>query len=141
MCGIGGIIGKRSTSIAEKIIKKLDHRGPDSNGFWISEDNDYPITLCHTRLSILDLSKLGSQPFFSRDKRFVLVYNGEIYNFLEVKKVSKRINNQKEMIYSLNKYFSKNSNTKKIQKKLITIGHNILYKTYNEINLLIKNET
>ena len=65
----------------------------------------------------------------------------EIYNFLEVKKVSKRINNQKEMIYSLNKYFSKNSNTKKIQKKLYTIGQNILYKTYNEINLLIKNET
>ena len=85
MCGIGGIVGKRSISFAEKIIKKLDHRGPDANGYWISEDNDYPITLCHTRLSILDLSKSGSQPFFSQDKRFVLVYNGEIYNFLELK--------------------------------------------------------
>jgi len=65
----------------------------------------------------------------------------EIYNFLKIKKISKRINNQKDMVYSLNKYFSKNSSTKKIQKKLNTIGQNILYKTYNEINLLIKNET
>ena len=65
----------------------------------------------------------------------------EIYNFLKIKKVSKRINNQKDMIYSLNEYFSKNSNTKEIQKKLYTIGQNILYRTYNEMNLLIKNET
>ena len=65
----------------------------------------------------------------------------EIYNFLKIKKVSKRINNQKDMIYSLNKCFSKNSNTKEIQKKLYTIGQNILYRTYNEMNLLIKNET
>ena len=65
----------------------------------------------------------------------------EIYNFLKIKKISKRINNQKDMVYSLNKCFSKNSNTKKIQKKLNTIGQNILNKTYNEINFLIKNET
>ena len=65
----------------------------------------------------------------------------EIYNFLKIKKVSKRINNQKDIIYSLNKCFSKNSNTKEIQKKLYTIGQNILYRTYNEMNLLIKNET
>ena len=54
--------------------------------------------------------------------------------------MSKKINNQKDMIYSLNRYFLKNSNTKKIQKKLNLVGQNILYKTYNEINLLIKNE-
>ena len=54
--------------------------------------------------------------------------------------MSKKINNQKEMVYLLNRYFSKNSNTKKIQKKLNLIGQNILNKTYNEINLLIKNE-
>lgn len=64
----------------------------------------------------------------------------EIYNFLKMKKMSKKINNQKDMIYALNSYFSKNSNTKKIQKKLNLIGRNILYKTYDEINLLIKNE-
>ena len=64
----------------------------------------------------------------------------EIYNFLKIKNVSRTINSQKDMIYSLNKCFSKNSNTKKIQKKLNKIGQNILYKTYNEINSLIKNE-
>ena len=69
------------------------------------------------------------------------IYNfKEIYNFLKMKKMSKKISNQKDMIYSLNSYFSKNSNTKKVQKKLNLIGQNILYKTYNEINLLIKNE-
>ena len=85
MCGIGGIIGRRSEKSAKKIIKKLYHRGPDSNNYWISQNNDFPITLCHTRLSILDLTKAGSQPFFSEDKRFVLVFNGEIYNFLELR--------------------------------------------------------
>ena len=64
----------------------------------------------------------------------------EIYNFLKIKNVSRTINSQKDMIYSLNKCFSKKSNTKKIQKKLNKIGQNILYKTYNEINSLIKNE-
>ena len=85
MCGIGGIIGKRSKSSANKIINKLSHRGPDSNDFWISDNNDYPITLCHTRLSIIDLTNYGSQPFFSNDKRYILVFNGEIFNFLELK--------------------------------------------------------
>ena len=65
----------------------------------------------------------------------------EIYDFLRIKKMTKKINNQKDMIYSLNRYFFKNSNTNKIQKKLNLIGQNILYKTYNEINFLIKNET
>ena len=64
----------------------------------------------------------------------------EIYNFLKMEKMSKKINTQKDMIYSLNRYFLKNSDTKKIQKKLNLIGQKILYKTYNEINLLIKNE-
>ena len=65
----------------------------------------------------------------------------EIYNFLKIQKMSKKINNQKDMTNSLNRYFLKNSNTNKIQKKLNLLGQKILYKTYNEINLLIKNET
>ena len=79
------IYRRRSIQIANKINDKLSHRGPDSNNFWISEENEYPITLCHTRLSILDLSNLGSQPFFSDDYRYVITFNGEIYNFLELK--------------------------------------------------------
>ncbi len=86
MCGIGGIIGKRSPTIAKKIIEKLKHRGPDSDGFWLSDEGEFPITICHTRLSIIDLSTQGSQPFFSSDKRYVISFNGEIYNFIELKK-------------------------------------------------------
>ena len=86
MCGIGGIIGKRSSRSAKKIIEKLLHRGPDSNNFWISDEGECPVTICHTRLSIIDLSDDGSQPFFSDDRRYVLVFNGEIYNYIELKK-------------------------------------------------------
>ena len=85
MCGIGGVIGISSKKFANKIIDKLHHRGPDSNDYWISQGNEYPATLCHTRLSILDLSKLGSQPFFSSNRRYVFIFNGEIYNYIELK--------------------------------------------------------
>ena len=85
MCGIGGVIGISSKKYANKIIEKLNHRGPDSNDYWTSQSNEYPATLCHTRLSILDLSNLGSQPFFSYDGRFVFIFNGEIYNYIELK--------------------------------------------------------
>ncbi len=86
MCGIGGIIGKRSSSIAKKMIQKLHHRGPDYQNFWLSDPNEYPITICHTRLSIFDLSDSANQPFLSDDNRYVLSYNGEIYNFVELRK-------------------------------------------------------
>ena len=85
MCGIGGIIGKSSKNYAHKLIEKLQHRGPDSNNYWISNSNEHPATICHTRLSILDLSKLGSQPFFYANKRYVFIFNGEIYNYIELK--------------------------------------------------------
>ena len=85
MCGIGGGIGISSKRYANKIIEKLHHRGPDSNDYWTSQSNEYPATLCHTRLSVLDLSKLGSQPFYSEDGRYVFIFNGEIYNYIELK--------------------------------------------------------
>ena len=66
MCGIGGVIKISSKKYANKIIEKLHNRGPDSNDYWISKSNQYPATLYQTRLSILDLSTLGSQPFFFR---------------------------------------------------------------------------
>ena len=62
----------------------LKHRGPDNIGFWISENRK--IGFGHTRLSIIDLSKFGSQPIISESKRYVLVYNGEIYNHIPLKK-------------------------------------------------------
>jgi len=83
MCGINGIIFKKSEVDFTKIINMnnmLQHRGPDSKGS-MSYKN---LLLGHTRLSILDTSTKGSQPM-SNDGRFWIVYNGEVYNYLELK--------------------------------------------------------
>jgi len=85
MCGINGIVdfsGKvdKITAI-RKMNEKINHRGPDNEGWFEDED----IALGHQRLSIIDLSPKSNQPFYSTDKRFVLIYNGEIYNFKEIK--------------------------------------------------------
>ncbi|HQF47509.1 MAG TPA: asparagine synthase (glutamine-hydrolyzing), partial [Flavobacterium alvei] len=82
MCGINGILHLQSQKkVDERILTKmrdaLEHRGPDDKGLFI-ENN---IGLGHRRLSILDVSTAGHQPFLSDDGRYVLVYNGEIYNF------------------------------------------------------------
>lgn len=86
MCGIAGIISPNSDIVDKVIIEKmaqsLSHRGPDGSGCWISPAN--VAGLGHTRLSILDLSVAGKQPmhFLSR---YTIIYNGEIYNFRELK--------------------------------------------------------
>jgi asparagine synthase (glutamine-hydrolysing) len=84
MCGINGILHLQlQKKVDERILTKmrdsLEHRGPDDKGLFI-ENN---IGLGHRRLSILDVSLAGHQPFLSEDGRYVLVYNGEIYNFKE----------------------------------------------------------
>ena len=64
-------------------LSLLKHRGPDNSGTWVSEKGPY---FCgHNRLSILDLTAASNQPLFSKDKRWVFVYNGEIYNFKELR--------------------------------------------------------
>ena len=68
MCGIGSLIGIRDSIKAKKMISKIKHRGPDIDDFWISENDEYPVTICHTRLSILDLSSAGF--VFLRQKFF-----------------------------------------------------------------------
>ncbi|TRX20790.1 asparagine synthase (glutamine-hydrolyzing) [Flavobacterium franklandianum] len=82
MCGINGILHLQTQKkIDEHLLKKmrdsLEHRGPDDKGLFIEKN----IGLGHRRLSILDVSAAGHQPFFSDDGRYVMVYNGEIYNF------------------------------------------------------------
>ena len=88
MCGIAGAISFDKKKIDKKLIPSLinsiKHRGPDHNGSWISENQS--ILLINTRLSILDLTKKGNQPFYSKDKRYIIVFNGEIYNFKDLKK-------------------------------------------------------
>jgi asparagine synthase (glutamine-hydrolysing) len=82
MCGIAGFIGLGSvfdfSIVAQNMGKALKHRGPDSNGQWI--DEQHQVALVHQRLSIIDLSVHGHQPMHSVCQRYVMVFNGEIYN-------------------------------------------------------------
>lgn len=82
MCGIFGVLNQNiSEELGYKCIDRLAHRGPDGRKLW-SEDG---ITLGHRRLAIMDLSDNGLQPMLSADKRYALVFNGEIYNFIEIR--------------------------------------------------------
>jgi asparagine synthase (glutamine-hydrolysing) len=85
MCGFFGILGAKNIERNDifNSIDSIKHRGPDDLGIWI--DNNDKISLSHARLSIQDLSPLGHQPMFSSDKRYAIVFNGEIYNFLSIK--------------------------------------------------------
>jgi asparagine synthase (glutamine-hydrolysing) len=85
MCGIAGLIHLNGEPVSPVILKKMTdaivHRGPDGEGQWI-EGN---IALGHRRLAIIDLSPAGHQPMITCDQRCVLSYNGEIYNYLELR--------------------------------------------------------
>lgn len=85
MCGIAGIYMRQpvvpETAMLQRMNHALKHRGPDAEGTFCS----HHIGLAHRRLSIIDLSEAGRQPMFSNDGNIVLIFNGEIYNFKEVK--------------------------------------------------------
>lgn len=82
MCGIFGVVNQNiNESLAYTCLNELIHRGPDGGRIW-QEDN---VTLGHRRLAILDLSEKGSQPMSYGDGRYMLTFNGEIYNFLEIR--------------------------------------------------------
>ncbi|MAZ41040.1 asparagine synthase (glutamine-hydrolyzing) [bacterium] len=85
MCAIIGLLGAipEKTSII-KARDTMEHRGPDDAGLYYEPENN--IALGHRRLSIIDLSKKSAQPFVSADGRFVITYNGELYNYKEIKK-------------------------------------------------------
>jgi asparagine synthase (glutamine-hydrolysing) len=85
MCGIAGLIDLAGEPVSPVILKRMTdaiaHRGPDGEGQWI----EGPIGLGHRRLAIIDLSPAGQQPMISADHRFVISYNGEIYNHRELR--------------------------------------------------------
>ncbi len=89
MCGIVGFINFHQQSDSENILRlmtdKIRHRGPDSSGVWC--EKKLGVFLGHRRLSILDLSPTGAQPFQSNSGRYIISFNGEIYNFKELKKI------------------------------------------------------
>jgi asparagine synthase (glutamine-hydrolysing) len=84
MCGITGYIAQQKLPL-DKMVNAVQHRGPDATGKYETVLNNQHIGLGHTRLSILDLSEKGNQPFASADNKIHVVYNGEIYNYLELK--------------------------------------------------------
>ncbi|NHA15450.1 asparagine synthase (glutamine-hydrolyzing) [Thioalkalivibrio sp. XN279] len=85
MCGIAGFMGTNriDVTVAERMGQQIAHRGPDDVGLWVDEAAG--LAIAHRRLSILDLSPAGHQPMVSPCARFVLSYNGEIYNHAELR--------------------------------------------------------
>lgn len=81
MCGINGFVGKNS-ELLRAMHAATAHRGPDDQGFFETPE----ISLAHNRLSIIDLSAAGHQPMTSADGRYTVIFNGEIYNYLDLKK-------------------------------------------------------
>ena len=90
MCGLLGFLNAQlnhddATHVLENMAQKLVHRGPDAQGVWFDEQDQ--IGLGHRRLSILDISPAGHQPMISSTGRYVIAFNGEIYNHLELRKL------------------------------------------------------
>lgn len=97
MCGITGFYQTEAgrdrpalQHIGEQMIATLHHRGPDSGDVW--QDPDHTLVLAHRRLAILDLSQEGHQPMTSASGRYVMTYNGEIYNYLDLQRELKDAN-------------------------------------------------
>ena len=91
MCGIAGFIDSNlkynkdsSKEILYSMSNKIIHRGPDDSGQW--QDNQKGINLSHRRLSVIDTSHGGNQPMISKSERYIISYNGEIYNHLQIRK-------------------------------------------------------
>src|ERR1700733_3517091 len=85
MCGIAGIFNLNGEPVSPVLVRKMTdairHRGPDGEGFY----TDRFIGLGHRRLAIIDLSPAGHQPMMTADKKTVISYNGEVYNFQELR--------------------------------------------------------
>jgi asparagine synthase (glutamine-hydrolysing) len=116
MCGILGVYNK-SGIVLEQFLKQRDsisHRGPDDAGLWISDDCQ--IGLASRRLSIQDLSSNGRMPMVSSDSNFIIVFNGEIYNYLELKSA----------LVDLGFSFNSNSDTECVLNAYIAWGTNCL---------------
>ena len=89
MCGFTGFLAAAPSPATDQVgwLRRMTdaiyHRGPDDAGYW--SDGEHGIALGHRRLAIIDLSPAGQQPMRSCSNRFVLVFNGEIYNYLDMR--------------------------------------------------------
>jgi asparagine synthase (glutamine-hydrolysing) len=125
MCGIAGIVGSGAEKTGfrlQSMLESIDHRGPDDSGVFIQNE----IAIGHKRLSILDQSKAGHNPFFSNDSKYVIVYNGEVYNYLELRKELK------------DKYsFKTNTDTEVVLAAYIVWGSNCVEKFIGMFSFVI----
>ena len=112
MCGIIGIIGKSESEAVKHALKVTQHRGPDDTGIF----SEALCTIGMNRLAILDISTAGHQPMFSQNERYVIVYNGEIYNFQALKKSLEKEGHQ----------FKSNSDTEVLLHFFQTKGKEVL---------------
>jgi asparagine synthase (glutamine-hydrolysing) len=113
MCGINGFIAKKNYSNKlDKMNNITKHRGPDNSSAIVENCSDKYIGMGHNRLSIIDLSQSANQPFVSEDKQYSLIYNGELYNYIELKKE----------LELKGIAFSTNSDTEVVLQSLITWG-------------------
>ena len=121
MCGfVGYVVGNsklvKNSTILTDAIETIHHRGPDNTGLWISEDGH--TALAHKRLSILDLSERSNQPFEDDLNHLITVFNGEIYNYLELR----------DDLVLLGHSFSTSSDTEVISKGFAEWGSDIFCK-------------
>jgi asparagine synthase (glutamine-hydrolysing) len=93
MCGIVGIYNVNNQPVLEKTLEKMAdsiiHRGPDGYGYWVGGRNN-KVGFGHRRLAIIDLSDAGKQPMVYREGKYVITYNGEIYNYIEIRERLKK---------------------------------------------------
>jgi len=88
MCGFTGYVAQKNHTNSEKLkasLQSIAHRGPDDEGVELFDLNDYELCLAHKRLSIIDLSANGHQPFIDLTGQYVIIYNGEVYNYRELR--------------------------------------------------------
>lgn len=118
MCGIAGYLNFDGAPVSEAVIenmsKLIEHRGPDGEGYFFDEN----FGVAHRRLSIIDLSADANQPMKSDDDRYVIAYNGELFNFLELR----------DELEKKGFYFRSHSDTEVVLNSLILWGENALEK-------------
>src|SRR5262245_20783801 len=86
MCGICGIVGDAGEPLLKSMLARMAHRGPDDEGVYLSgTSSGEQVGLGHRRLSIIDLSPAGHEPTCDASRRLWLTYNGEIYNFQDLR--------------------------------------------------------
>ena len=121
MCGIAGIINVEAERYIGPMLESVEHRGRDDQGVWCSDAIDTSgrkLCLGHRRLAIIDTSPAGHQPMLSRDGRYVLTFNGEIYNYRELR----------EQLRSLGHQFHTDTDTEVLLAAFAEWGHNCVAK-------------